>query len=240
MQLERVISAIVARRKQIPAERALLVGISGVDASGKGFVAARIAQSLGEEAAGVDARGYNIALIGADGWLNLPHVRFNRENPAGHFYEHALRFEEMFARLILPLRDGRSIDLEMDFTEETASNYRRHRYQYRDIDIILLEGIFLFKLGLAHHFDLDCWVECSFETALARAIKRCQEGLPPKETIRAFETIYFPAQRIHFQRDAPQSSADLSLLNEIDLGEATAVNPTASDSASQIGAIHTR
>jgi uridine kinase len=57
-------------------------------------------------------------------------------------------------------------------------------------------------------------VECSFEKALVRAIKRCQEGLPPKETIRAFETIYFPAQRIHLQRDHPRAAADLILPND--------------------------
>jgi uridine kinase len=213
IQFESLLTPIVARRKEIPAERAVLVGISGIDASGKGFVAAKVADSLGK-AAGISDPGYNVALIGADGWLNLPHVRFDRENPAEHFYQHAFRFEEMFARLVLPLRDRRSVDLEMDFTEETASNHRRHRYQYRDIDIVLLEGIFLFKPPYRQYFDLTCWIDCSFETALARAVKRCQEGLPPLETIRAFETIYFPAQRIHLQRDHPRAAADLILPND--------------------------
>jgi hypothetical protein len=35
------------------------------------------------------------------------------------------------------------------------------------------------------------WVNRSFQTALGRALR---EGLPPDETIRADETIYFPAQ----------------------------------------------
>ena len=124
----------------------------------------------------------------------------------------------MFEQLVLPLKRNRRIDLEMDYVEGTATSYRKHRYQFRNIDVILLEGIFLLQRGLRHHFDLACWAECSFETALARAIQRCQEGLPPSETIRSFETIYFPAQRIHFARDAPQSAADLILDNEIDAG----------------------
>jgi uridine kinase len=141
IQLENLLTAILVRRKEIPADRALLVGISGIDASGKGFAAAKVADSLGK-GAGISDPGYNVALIDADGWLNLPHVRFDRENPAQHFYQHAFRFEEMFARLVLPLQDRRSVDLEMDFTEETASNYRKHRYQFRDIDIILLRRNF--------------------------------------------------------------------------------------------------
>ena len=89
MPLDHLISAIVAHRKRISRQRALLVGISGIDGSGKGFVAAKIADSLGQ-IAGITDPGYNVAVLGVDGWLNLPHIRFDRANPAEHFYEHAL------------------------------------------------------------------------------------------------------------------------------------------------------
>ena len=126
MQFDLLIAAIVARRKQISKERALLVGISGIDASGKGFVTRRVAESLGAGTAAISDPGNNLAVIGADGWLNLPHARFNQENPAEHFYEHAFRFDEMFETLVLPLRQNREIDLRMDYTEEIASDYRPH------------------------------------------------------------------------------------------------------------------
>jgi len=74
--------------------------------------------------------------------------------------------------------------------------------------------------GLSHdqayygYFDLSFWVECTFETALERALRRGQEGLPPAETIRAYQTIYFPAQRLHFVRDHPQAMADMIITND--------------------------
>ena len=86
-----------------------------------------------------------MAVIGIDGWLNLPPARFDPLNPAAHFYEHAIRFDEMFERLVSPLRDRRSIRLEADWAEETATAYRRHVYDFRDVDVILLEGIYLLK-----------------------------------------------------------------------------------------------
>ena len=236
MQFDLLIAAIVARRKQIPKERALLVGISGIDASGKGFVTQRVADSLSAKTAAISDPGNNLAVVGADGWLNLPHTRFNQESPGEHFYEHAFRFDEMFETLILPLRQNREIDLCMDYTEETANDYRPHRYQFCEIDIILVEGIFLLKRALRHHFDLTCWVDCSFETALVRAVKRCQEGLPPQETVRAFQMIYFPAQQIHFERDAPQANADFILPNEVDPIEALTGRLPPVDFASQAGA----
>jgi uridine kinase len=202
-----VISAIAEKRKALSQERALLVGISGIDASGKGFVTAKLAHQLEE-------RGWKIATIGVDGWLNLPPVRFNALNPATHFYEHAVRFDEMFEQLVLPLRNRRSVNLEADFAEETAKAFRKHRYAFREIDIVLLEGIFLLKPDYRHHFDLTIWIDCSFATALQRAITRSQENLPPPETEHAFETIYFPAQRFHIDRDDPHAAAHIVICND--------------------------
>lgn len=187
--------------------RSVLVALSGIDGSGKGYVAARLADEL-------RGAGLRVAALNADGWLNLPHRRFDPANPAEHFYRHAFRFEEMFARLVLPLRDRRSIRLDAEFTEETATAYRPHVYAFDDVDVILLEGIFLLKRALRPRYDLSVWIECSFETALARAIARAQEGLSPEATVRAYETIYFPAQRIHFERDDPQGSASFRISND--------------------------
>jgi uridine kinase len=202
-----VIYAIIEKRKALSPQHALLVGISGIDASGKGFVTTRIAESLKK-------RGLKLAVISADGWLNLPHVRFHQQDLAKHFYESAIRFDEMFEHVILPLRRTRNVNVKSDFAAETAMTFRKHRYVFRNIDIVLLEGIFLFKLGYRGYFDLKIWIECSFQTALRRAIERGQEGLPPTETQYAFETIYFPAQRIHLDRDDPRRAADFILHND--------------------------
>jgi len=202
-----VISAIIEKRKALSPQHALLVGISGIDASGKGFVTARIAESLHK-------RGIKLAVISADGWLNLPHVRFHQQDLAKHFYENAIRFDEMFERVILPLRGTRNVNVKSAFTEQTATTFRKYRYAFCNIDIILLEGIFLFKPMYRDHFDLKVWIDCSFATALRRAIARGQEGLPPQETKRAFETVYFPPQRIHLMRDKPSNAADIVFTNE--------------------------
>lgn len=102
----------------------------------------------------------------------------------------------------------------LDFTEETATTFRKQRYAFRSIDIILLEGIFLFKPMYRDHFDLKVWIDCSFATALRRATAPRPEGLPPQKAKRAFESIYFPAQRIHLDRDEPRKAADLIVRND--------------------------
>jgi uridine kinase len=183
------------------------VGLSGIDGSGKGFVAAELSRRLERD----DLR---LAVLNVDGWLNLPPIRFSRERPGEHFYHNALRLEEMFRDLVLPLRQRRAHDLVAPLVEETATYPRNHHYAFRDVDIILLEGIFIYKQAYRRHFDLALWLDCTFETAMERALRRSQEGLPPEETIAAYETIYFPAQRLHFRRDDPRGRADAIVVND--------------------------
>jgi len=205
-QIAKFIDGIVAQRAKTPANRAVLVGISGIDASGKGFITEKIAQRLQEA-------GWRVATINADDWLNLPEVCMSRRRPGEHFYKHAMRFDQMFDQLIVPLKENRAVSFVADCAD-AKGNRRKHRYEFRKIDIVLLEGIFLLKRAYREHFDLTAWVECPFDIALERAIKRGQEGLPPAETVKAFETIYFPAQCIHFTRDNPQGAADFIIRND--------------------------
>jgi uridine kinase len=202
-----VISAIIEKREALSPRRALLVGISGIDASGKGFITQKLAERLRKD-------GWNVAIISADDWLNLPEVCMNTDNYAEHFYERAIRIDKMFEQLIIPLKRNRGISLTAECADARATAFRKERYDLRNIDVVLLEGIFLFKPGYRDYFDLKIWIECSVETALKRAIARGQEGLPPRETQYAFETIYFPAQRIHLDRDDPRRVADLILHND--------------------------
>jgi uridine kinase len=200
--MNELVNYILSKKTEMPPKHSLLAGISGIDASGKGFITAKLANKIRR-------KGFNIANINIDGWLNLPGIRFNPDNAAENFYKNAIRFDAMFEKLVLPLKENRSINLTADFAEETATEFRKHVYLYKDIDIILLEGIFLFKNEFKNHFDVKIWIECPFEAALARAIARAQEGLSAAETVKAYENIYFPAQKLHFLTDNPQDAADL-------------------------------
>jgi uridine kinase len=186
--------------------KARLIAISGIDSSGKGYIASRLSQCL-------SSTGARVALLGIDGWLNLPYVRFSVNDAGRHFYRNAFRFEEMFSQLVDPLVSDGSIDVLTDFTEETAHEYRKQRYTFADVDTILLEGVLL-RRDLRSRYDLRVWIDCSFETALQRAVARAQEGLGPDDTAAAFQTIYFPAQQVHFLEDNPIAYADLTFEND--------------------------
>jgi len=191
---------------------ALLVGLSGIDGSGKGYLAGHLVTAL-------TVCGLKTAAINVDGWLNLPTVRFDALQPGENFYENALRLDELFLRLVSPLREKRSARVTMDWVEEAATASRPYTYDFDNLDVIVLEGVYLFKRAYRRHFDLAVWVDCSWETALERSVARSQEGLPPEETVRAYRTIFFPAEEIHFARDTPRESADMIVPNDSQLWE---------------------
>jgi uridine kinase len=207
VSLTAAVDTIDMLRRTTPSGRGLLVAVTGIDGCGKGSVAALMTGTL-------EGRGLRTVNINVDGWLNLPSVRFSEKDPAAHFYFNALRFDEMFATLVKPLRAQRSILLEANFVEETDVEYRRHLYEFADVDVIVLEGIYLLKRELREEYDLSIWIDCSFETALERAVARSQENLPPAETISAYHRIYFPAQEIHARRDRPRDAATLIVTND--------------------------
>ncbi len=209
--LQDAVDTILETRRSTPAERSVLVAISGIDGSGKGYVTARVVDAL-------QTNGVRTVAINVDGWLNLPDKRFDAANPAEHFYLHAIRFEELFAELVLPLRDRRSLRVVANHAEETSTEYQRRAYEFEDVDVIMLEGIYLLKRDLQPCYDLSIWIECSFDTALERAVPRAQEGLSPEDTLRAYRTTYFPAQQIHLRRDNPKGEATFVVNNDARLG----------------------
>ena len=153
--IEEVVRKILERRANIPDTRSLLVGVSGIDGCGKGYLATQLQAHLA-------LHGVIPTILNVDGWLNLPHKRFDQTAPAVNFYENAIRLDQFFSQLVVPLRDRRSIRLEADFVEETASGSCKHIYDYKDVSVVLVEGIFLFKPQYRKYFDQAIWIEISF------------------------------------------------------------------------------
>src|SRR5262245_24404917 len=71
--LSGLLSDVCDRRSGMSSSRSLLVGLSGIDGSGKGFLAGGLLR-------GLERADLRVALLNADGWLNLPAARFSQHN----------------------------------------------------------------------------------------------------------------------------------------------------------------
>lgn len=191
---------------------ALLVGISGIDASGKSTLARAVFARLVEA-------GITSAPLTVDWFHTRAHQRFltgarAAEPPEAHgqhFFQHAFRWTDLFDRLIDPLRARGACDAVVDVHDIKSDAMTPAHIRHAGVKVILLEGIFIFRREFASRFDLRIWVECPFEVAMGRALARNQEGLSPEAVRADYERVYFPAQRHHMSRDQPGAGAHLVL-----------------------------
>lgn len=203
--LDALVARVLGQRPRSD-RRAVLVGVSGIDGSGKGHIAALLAD-------GVRVTGRRAAVVGIDEWHTPAWTWRGAAEPGVAFYERGLRLDECFERVVRPLaRDG-SVRAEADAILPDGRAWRA-THSHGPADIVIIEGIFIFRRSLRPEFDLAVWIECSEATALARAIARNQEGLPKEAIRRDYAGVYVPAQRHHAAIDRARDAADLLVQND--------------------------
>jgi uridine kinase len=185
---------------------AFTVAISGIDASGKGFITKLLQDDL-------ENKGYKVANINIDPWQNPLQVRLQNHNPAQNVYENIFRWKDFFNQLIFPLQKSKSIYLQTKGIRSDADVYYPLVYDFRKIDLLLIEGILLFKKEYLRHYDYKIWIDCSFETGLKRAIKRNVEKLCEERLIYDYNTFYYAAQQLHFEKDNPVDAVNIIFNN---------------------------
>ena len=184
------------------ADHVFTVAISGIDASGKGYVAKLLEDEL-------RMQGLRVATIHLDPWQNPITVRLQRENAAENFYKNAFRWNALFDRLVIPLRQDGSIHLSSRLINTHADEYCDFDFDHTEINVLLFEGIFLFQERFLHYYDLKIWIDSSFETAMKRALHRNTEKLSEADLVRDYNTYYYPAQYYHFEKDQPRRLSNI-------------------------------
>jgi uridine kinase len=187
------------------------VAISGIDASGKGHVAERLESEL-------TAKGLRVANLNVDPWQNPIPIRLRDENAAENFYQNVFRWDDVFEQLIIPLRRTGNVHVATQLIFSHADEYFDFTFDFQNIDILLIDAIFLFQQRFLKHYDLKLWIDCSFETGLKRAINRNVERLSNEKLTEDYQTYYYPAQRYHFQKDNPRQLSHLIYCNDKLLG----------------------
>lgn len=202
-------SELIEQFKRHDKEYLFTVAISGIDASGKGYVSKCLEEGLAD-------KGYRVANINIDPWQTPLAVRLQKETPAENIYENIFRWDDFFEQLIFPLQKNKSIYLETKGIRSDADIYYPMVYDYTNIDILLIDGILLLKRKYLSLYDLKIWIDCSFEKGLERAIKRNVEKLEELKLIHDYHTFYYAAQRYHIEKDDPKGNAGIIYLNDAD------------------------
>jgi uridine kinase len=187
----------------------LLVGIDGIDAAGKTFLADEIAAFLTEN-------GHSVIRASIDGFHNSKDTRYQRgEYSADGYYYDSFNYEILKEVLLEPLTPGGNRRIRTSVYDfKTENENQADEMLASDDHILLFEGVFLFRPELIQYWDLKIFVDISFQTSLNRALERDIYLFGEKEEIvKRYQERYIPGQKIYLESEKPQTKADIVIDN---------------------------
>lgn len=197
---------ILAIQKDSP----VLVGIDGVDASGKTTLANELLPIL-------EKSDREIIRASIDGFHNPQSIRYGKgKDSPGGYYEDSFNYNALAEVLLEPLHSGSLVYRPAVFDYRTDSDVVLPVQQAASNAILVMEGIFLFRPELVDLWDLKIFVDVGFNVTVPRAIKRATERERvgnEQEIIDKYNQRYIPGQKIYFERAHPKKKADIVVDN---------------------------
>jgi uridine kinase len=197
--------AILECKKNSP----LRVGIDGIDAAGKTFLANEIASLLIE-------MGYPVIRASLDGFHNPRNIRHNRGgySPEGYYYD-SFNYDLLKSCLLEPLgTKGNRICRSKAFDFKTDSEILTDEIQVTNAHILIFDGVFLFRHEILPYWDLRIFVDISFKESLKRALNRDLDLFGNEEEIlKRYQQRYIPGQKIYIGLEKPFEKADIIIDN---------------------------
>jgi len=185
----------------------IIVGVTGIDASGK----TSMATSLEEELVKL---GRPVQTIRLDDY-HRPRIDRYREgiSEPEKYYEQSFDIERLSKDVLRPIRDKGGLETSiicLDVADDTWSLERQ--YSVGSDSIVLLDGVFLFRPELSHYVDLMIFLRVDEGVAINRALARNSSALT-EEILRKYQTKYLPAQRTYLAEFPSERNADIILDN---------------------------
>lgn len=188
-----------------------LIGINGVDASGKTFFAHTLADSISKKT------NRQIVKISVDGFHNSENQRYKkgRNSPEGYRYD-SFNFNVFEEEVLKSLNFSSPRFIPVIFDYKTNTPIERKPEKVSADAIILIEGIFLFQKKLLDYFDYTIFLDASFEVIVRRAIERSGERDHIGErdaVIEKYQKRYIPGQKLYLEEAKPKEIADMIIDN---------------------------
>ncbi|MBD3280959.1 AAA family ATPase, partial [Candidatus Dojkabacteria bacterium] len=188
----------------------ILVGIDGVDGSGKTTLADNMAKRI-------EKSGRQIIRISIDGFHNPSAIRYKQgKNSAKGYYQDSFNYNLLIDNLLEPLSTGNLEYLEQVFDYRTDKEVRLRKKKAGKDSILLMDGVFLFRPEIVDYWDIKVFLDVSFNEILSRVVRRTkdQETLGSQnEIIEKYENRYIPGQKLYFKEANPKEMVDILIDN---------------------------
>lgn len=206
MHRDHLFTQIADASAALPTERARLVGLNGVDTSGKTVFADALAEFL-------TARGQPVTLIHGDDF-HYPRARRSQDADLVRGYiAHAFNLPLLEAELLSPARRGEPVDKTLTLLDLDSDTFTlTRRYVIRPTTIVLVEGVLLFRPPIDAYFDLRIFLHVPFDEVLRRVAVRDVPRYGPG-IVERYHTRYIPAQQWYLETHHPKERSDFLVDN---------------------------
>jgi len=196
---ERILEA--ADKKKLK-DKAFVIGVNGIDCSGKTTFAKELDEFL-------KAKGKHTQLIHIDDFQNPREIRYAGNDQAENYYTKSFNNKFLIEKLLEPIKQKGKISTKLTVLNLDTDKFDTVRnYKVRPDTVVLLEGVFLFKKELAPFIDYKIYLDISFEESRKRAKLR-----DPEASVLKYDTKYLPAETRYIQEYAPGIYADMVIDN---------------------------
>jgi phosphoglycolate phosphatase-like HAD superfamily hydrolase/uridine kinase len=200
---EPVWQAIQSRQ---PISRPYVIAINGIDLSGKTEFTNRLAFYL-------QARQARVSVIHIDDFHQPRAFRNSGADPLENYWNRNIDIDLLVRTLLGPLCTDGMVKVDLTLLDVLTDRYETQRhFDIKKNDIVLLEGIFLFREELAPFLDYKIFIDISFVESRRRAFQR-DVPLYGEDIIQRYENKYWPAQARYLRNYHPQLTADLVIDN---------------------------
>jgi len=201
-----VFNAIEEKLNQNQQSTTHVIGINGVDTSGKTVFAVAFEKYL-------KSRGYKTMLIHLDDFHNPREVRNKGTDPVQSYIDNAFNLELLVNEILKPVSQGQTVSKELTLLDlETDKFSNIQHYQIVKNTVVILEGVLLYREPLDEHFSIRVFLDVEFDEVLRRAGKRDEVRFGP-ELIKKYESRYIPVQKRYFAEFNPIERSDILIDN---------------------------
>jgi phosphoglycolate phosphatase len=185
---------------------AKIVGVNGVDCSGKTIFASSLEQYLLK-------RGHKTQLIRLDDFHNPKEIRSRGDNEIDAYINNAFNLDLLADELLAPTKRGETIDHNLTLLDLDSDNFTNNKsYRIDPETIVIVEGVLLYRPPLDAHFDYRSFLDVTFAEVLRRAEARDVPLYGP-EFLDRYRTKYIPIQKRYLAEHTPLKKCDLVVDN---------------------------
>lgn len=192
------------KRKNFP----LIVGINGIDTSGKTYLSKIIEKEL-------KILGYPVQVIHVDDFHNPIPIRFSGKDQLDDYYNFSFDFEKLVDEILEPIKREHKLSKTLTHLNLATDKFEIEKlYEVSTNTIVILEGVFIFKDEIRKYLDYTIFIQISKREMNKRAFERDANTIGSEESVMFdYENKYFPTQQKYLALFPPEVYANIIINN---------------------------